>query len=237
MRIDVQKNEMTQRFVFSHSYCCYLNNILTELIINLAGPAAFEYEIEISADPDHQAFASLPSYQHVYWLWSRGHKAPCILSLKAIVLQNLLPDIQQFVYAGLESSRNGYMTVAYATLRKPFQDNLFYLEWLLGDPESFADAFMAEGEQLTPVKNLSVERRKAIIAESIAMVDHANFYNPETFYNLRFDKSSTYGFAGYWDQSVHLVTSHPPIRTPPQDFNFVGLSVEEIELLWKVLGD
>ena len=39
----------------------------------------------------------------------------------------------------------GELTVAYALLRKPLKDNLFYLEWMLADLPDFLGVFRSDG--------------------------------------------------------------------------------------------
>jgi len=70
-----------------------------------------------------------------------------------------LADLYQFVTEALICSEKGWLTASYALLRKPFRDNLFYLEWLLAEPDVFTNAFYKQDPEEFSVDKMMRESK------------------------------------------------------------------------------
>lgn len=153
--------------------------------------------------------------------------------LHRVVFAGLLSDACHFLYEALRSSEKGKLTVAFALLRKPLKENLFYLEYLLADPGSFLNAFYNE-----PIERLNLAdiayRKRAIetIRAAVTKTVHPGIYDPEFLFEVRFDKTAAYGLELYWTRALHLVTTRPPLATEPQNLNFIFANRDDARSQW-----
>lgn len=143
----------------------------------------------------------------------------------------LLTDFCQFVYEALRCSEKGKLTVTYALLRKPFRDNLLYLEWMLADRADFMARFR-RGGQAIDAAGLSPERRLAVIRGAMAKCPCGDWLEPEFIHELRYDKASDFGFEATWHKAVHLVTTARQYPTEPYNLNFIFSDDDSRLSLW-----
>ena len=52
---------------------------------------------------------------------------------------SILRDLNYYLFESLSCIERGKVTVAFSLARKPFQDNLFYLSWILVQPHDFLE--------------------------------------------------------------------------------------------------
>ena len=122
--------------------------------------------------------------------------------------------------------------VAYSLFRKPFKDNLFLLEWLLGDPTDFIPKFhLEEPERYEPSK-VPEDRKIEIINSAISKTKFSSFYDSKFIYKMRYDKQNIFGFEPMWNKSMHIVTSHKTYKTEKQNLNFIFSNEEDRYAQW-----
>lgn len=145
----------------------------------------------------------------------------------------MLSDFLHFVYEALQCSAKGKLTVAYALLRKPLKENLFYFEWLLADPEEFMHRF-TQGlvEEIAIPGSLSREERVRIIQEATSKTQAGDWLPSDFIYSLRYNKKSEYGLEMAWQKATHLVTTMGTLRTEKANLNFVFSNEEAQYSQW-----
>jgi len=214
-------DHLPEQFRFSHEYSLYLNDMLSSIVVE--GGQARIFEVEFALDNAAQAaeIEGLSSEAFLDWLTSRGHEdvVEQVLFRQSVVA--LLSDFCHFVFEGLSCSRKGKLTVAYALLRKPLKDNLFYLEWILADLPDFLKVFRCDGPVGLERTLKDRAKRLAIIKAAVQRAAPAQLFDAEFIETLRYDKSVSYGFASLWDQANHLITTHRHLKTDNQNFNFI----------------
>jgi len=228
------KKHLPREFRFSHEFAFFLHDMLANIVVAGEEARIFDVPITLRSQSEADAIESLSGEALLEWFRANGYEWVNLeLSYKQVAVA-LLADLCHFVYEALRCSEKAKLTTAYALLRKPFRENLLYLEWMLADPEDFMRRFYHEGpSSLELSASVGVERKKEIITTAIGKVDHPNWVCPEFIHDLRYKKTAPYGFEGYWNQALHLVTTFRPIATGHRNFNFIFVSAEDRLDLWQ----
>lgn len=225
---------LPDEFRFSHDYCFFLHDQLVETI--KSGEKADIFNIQIRFKDKHEAsqFSGLSGEELIEWLEAHDYKNDVHLLYFKQVTAALLSDLLHFVYEVLNCSKKGKLTVTYALLRKPFKDNLFYLEWLLGDPENFLSRFDSERlNRFSLPPKVSRTRKIELIRSAMKQTRHEDWLDAEFMYELRYDKGVAFGLEPLWQKANHLFTSFRYLETERCNFNFVFSNEEARYSQWK----
>jgi hypothetical protein len=146
----------------------------------------------------------------------------------------LLTDLCQFVAEALSCTERARLTVAYALLRKPFRDNLFYLEWLLAEPKSFINVFYEK----TPIefsldRMLREDKVRQIVREAVSLTLKKDSIDPDVIYDMRYNKLTDYSFDVMWNKALHLVTTAKGHTTEYQNLNLIFSNDEDRLYQWR----
>jgi hypothetical protein len=218
------------RFRYSHDFAVFLHDLIVGKL--QAGIDHRIFDVELKFQPGDEGIAGLNGEELYEWIEAhRGPEVTIEMDYKNCV-RALLGDFCQFVLEGLRASAKGKLAVAYALLRKPFKDNLFYLEWLLADPTDFLTRFRTQDADAIDVGKLSLERRREIVTAATGVADGSGTIPGFTF-DLRYDRTAEYGLSGTWDRASHLITSWKHARTENQNFNFIFSGPVEWQSQWE----
>ena len=130
------------------------------------------------------------------------------------------------------------MTVTFALLRKPLQDNLFFLEWLLADRSDFLTKFRQGPEHFDlgrMAKELSKAMRIEIIGRAMDKTPAGRWISADALYEVRYEKSAPTGFDRLFNRGLHLVTTHKHYTTEPENINFIFANDDTRFGLWRYL--
>lgn len=218
------------KYRFPYDYSIYLHDFLSGLVH--AGEALGVFNVRLVLNKkDPQPPETLDSQGLPSWLEEHYPKAALELNYKSLLVA-ILADTCHFVWESLRASARGKQTVAYALSRKPFKDNLFYLEWLLADPSDFLQRLNRGPEEIA-VDDQTPEARQSIIEEAVRKSESSGL-NGAVLYEVRYDKKVEYGYAVAWDQAIHLVTTFKHAKTSRGNVNMIFSShPEQQEALWE----
>jgi hypothetical protein len=124
------------------------------------------------------------------------------------------------------------MTVAYALLRKPLKDDLFYLEWLLARPADFLRRFETENQHRFSLLPRFKEQEQIAIIREATKEAKQGVISAEFLHARRFKKSLPYGFEPLWQKANHLMTTQGDLETERCNFNFDFLNKENRYAQW-----
>lgn len=142
---------------------------------------------------------------------------------------SILVDFTDFILESLRCVEKGKVIVAFSLSRKPLQDNLFYLCWLLTDPEGLTNKILEEDSSsydISEFRRKNKEELFRVFEETCNTLSTQHeidpgHYDAKILYDLIYEKSSPYGMSSVWDQSVHLVTTNKHYKTTPGNINFL----------------
>jgi hypothetical protein len=227
---------LPDEFRFSHGLCLFLHDILVGMISSGEEAGIFTARFELRSQVDAQQFGLLDDEQVWSWLEDNGYDDVIQEVAYKMVSLAVLSDFCHFVFEALSCSRKAKLTVAYALLRKPFKENLFYFEWMLVDPVGFLEAFLLHGPQRLELHTAADETKKfAQIRSAIQRTANPSSFDAQFIYDLRYKKSAPHGFEKAWNQASHLVTTYRQFKTDPQNLNFVFLEKGRHEREWEFL--
>lgn len=227
------RNLLPKEFQFAHDYCLYLHDCMVQYIAEGEQGGFFLTKFNFKNEQEADDFRNNPNHTIFKWLEDKGYSKELGEILIKSIFPALLSDFCHFIYEALSCSRKCKLTVAYSLLRKPLKENLHYIEWLLADTEGLLNTFYNQ-----PSKYLSFniignpDKIKSIIKTSVQNT-YYKYYDPEFIYNLRFNKEAQYGFEGFWNQAIHLITTKEPISTEQMNFNFIFSNSDDHWKQWQ----
>lgn len=195
------------QFRFPHRFSQGLHDRLIDIVHHLRDDRLREITIHFRSEADAAEFAALEDDAITQWLEDREYGDVIGEVLLRQFVSGLIEDFVQFVYEALGASARGKPVVAYALLRKPLRDNLTQLEWLIAEPNGFLQAFYSlkvnKFEPQTRERTLVLPR----IAKVVELLPSGVSFDPEFLYDVRFGKSTRWGFYEVWNRALHLITS------------------------------
>jgi hypothetical protein len=229
---------LPQEFGFGHDLCFVLHDLLVEHVVEGERAGLLRFEVSLKNPEDARAMEGLEGEE--FWRWCEANGYRHILDQHSYrnLIFGLLSDMCHFVYEGLKCSEKGKLSVAFSNFRKPFQDNLFYLEWMLADWQDFLARFRQGPEHIDPsklAKDLKKAMRMDIIGKAMDRTPMGRWIEPEWLYEVRYEKASDVGLDGVFNQALHLVTTFKAYATSPENINFIFCDDDDREGLWRHL--
>lgn len=223
---------LPDKYKFSHEYCLFLYQRLVNSIESCESSGVFNHEFPLESD-EVEEFKSLKSENLFIWLEQHGYQDTINILYYKKIIPALLTDFLHFIYEALECSRKGKLTVCYALLRKPLKENLFYLEWLLANPEGFMKSFdKGELKELKINQVFKDEMKVKIIEEAQLRTEKEKWIDPRLLYSLRYDKKANHGFEQGCQKATHLITTFKFLETEQSNFNFVFSDNKALDSQW-----
>jgi len=203
----------------AHNLCMLNHDILVELLRSGERHGAFVEPITLRDNKDRD---ELEGADDVFeWLQRTGRLDDRVRVLRRVAFPALLSDFLHFVFEALETSRKGKLSVSYALIRKPLQENLFLLEVISTDLDEFAHHLVDNPMLLRAQKAGGIEAHRRRIAKALDVLGEQDRFDAAYLAQLRYERNVDDGFDGSCNKAVHLFTEHPAIRTEPLNVNFI----------------
>ena len=144
---------------------------------------------------------------------------------------SILRDLNYYLFESLSCIERGKVTVAFSLARKPFQDNLFYLSWILAQPHDFLEKIQYGSPREYDVSNLKGKKEfvidlflkvKELIQYENDFLDFSKkLLDPELLYDIIYNRKAENSLTSVFDQSIHLVTKNKNYPTEKRNLNFI----------------
>lgn len=217
----------------AHDLCLLNHDILVELLRSGEQSGLFKQQFEFKDEVDRKTFEE--SENVFEWLDKTRRTDDLALFLRRTIFPAVLSDLLHFVYEALETSRKAKLTVSYALIRKPLQENLCLLEWIISDPSSFTSHMRTRPQELRSQKAGGWEPHSKRIDEVLRIIGEAQRFDAAYLARLRYDKKSEDSFDGACNLAMHLFTDHAALRTEPMNINFIFSGLDEKLSQWYFL--
>jgi hypothetical protein len=228
------KNNLPEDLQFSHQYCFFLHDQLVSLLKGGEAADIFSHGWTVMEGEAHPPW-NLSGEELIRWLEQAGKKNIVFSLYYKQICAALVSDMLNFVYEALSCSEKGKLTVAFALLRKPLKENLFFLEWLLARPGEMLAAFDGSNQQKLINRKFSDSERKQIIQEAVENSRTGEWFPADVIYDVRYNKNFVTGFEALFQKANHLVTSFRFLETEPANFNFVFSDEDAWRSQWEGL--
>lgn len=226
---------LPQQYQFAHRYSAVLNEQLRSLVSYGSTNNVYSVPLRFPSDDQAEEFSKLTKSEIPDWLLKHGYNGAFERLLFITLYPALVTDLYQFVDEALSASEQQRLTVAYALLRKPLRDNLFYLEWLLADTSSFLHTFYEKSPaDFALEKMLGEDKVRAIIAEAVNRCEMRGTVDPEVIYRMRYQvQEGYYSLHAMWTQALHLITTRVGHATEARNLNLVFSTDRERLMQWR----
>lgn len=152
---------------------------------------------------------------------------------KAFIMLELLAglnnDFLHFTNHSLKSLHPASIAVSYTLARKPYRDNLAYLEYMYARPDEFMNIFLGYHSTLK-TKDLDNRLKRGTLRQDLVKEAckklselgtlNINVVNPDLNYDFRYKTDLT----GLYDTATHLITSRTNNSTEDVNMNFIFLN-------------
>lgn len=206
----------------TQNFCWYMHDTILSIFHNCIEDDKLGTTINFKDETDAKKFEATDDISK--WLYDNDYKREADKVVGQKVFHAILADMFHFVYESLNTIEKGKIAVSLALLRKPFRDNLLYLEWLFGNPEEFIKLVYEGDIDKYAIEKVSKENKIKIIKDAINNIKNKEFFyalDENVYYDLRYNYNAEYSLQRVWNKANHLVTTGKHIRS--KEFNFVFL--------------
>ena len=144
---------------------------------------------------------------------------------------SILRDLNYYLFESLSCIERGKVTVAFSLARKPFQDNVFYLSWILVQPHDFLEKIQYGELREYDVSDLKGKKEFVIdlLLKAKESIQYENGFldfsrellDPELLYDIIYNRKAENSLTSVFDQSIHLVTKNKNYPTEKRNLNFI----------------
>lgn len=229
---------LPEEFQFGHHLAFVLVDMLTDHIVHGEKARLLFFEMKLNKPEDLRAMEGLAGEDFWRWCEANGYRHVLDEHSHRNLIFGLLSDMCHFLYEGMKCSEKGKLSVAFSNFRKPLQDNLFFLEWILADWPGFLAKFKQGPEHVDfgrMEKDVKKAMRVDIIGKAMDRTPAGRWFDPEEMYVLRYEKASDYGLDPIFNKALHLVTTFKHYATEPENINFIFCGDDSRESLWQQL--
>lgn len=210
--------------------CTSIHNQLSALSTDERFQKISTHFIQIKDSDENKITELANSGDHILdWLKENNYCEDLNTFLTKHLTFSILSDFLDFISTSLENAAKGKMTVAYALLRKPFNDELLIFEQMMIDHNEFIERFFHVGKPIDyDPSNKDVDRRRIII-QSVEKIGSVFLNFSEIIHDLRYNKESKAGINWLTNHALHIVTRDKHYSTANQNFNFIFSQEEDFE--------
>jgi hypothetical protein len=116
-------------------------------------------------------------------------------------------DMLHFIHEALKALEKRKTTVAFALLRKPLKENLFFTAWMCANEDEFFKKFSDSPPDTMESERLPKSKRRQVLADAIKRLEIKTFADADVIYDFIYEKGTHQGLAILFDKATHLVTS------------------------------
>ncbi len=226
---------LPKQFKESHDIAFYIHDAMLSTLHTLEKNNILNTELELKDEQLSEDFSKVSKKDIFKFLEDNGKTNELYELITKLSYHALLGDMLNFIYESLKCSEKGKITVAYAILRKPFKESLFYLELLSTNQIDFYQRLKSDDPNelnISDSKIFDKKRKIEIISSAISKCPYEPVFDSQFLYDIRYNKHCEYGIEILWQKANHLITTFGPIATEPFNFNFIFQNNDDIESLW-----
>lgn len=217
---------LPRRLWWSHHFAFLLHDHLLELLSRGEADDLFYVGFPLNSGESDE-INELEEGALLDWLRHTGRHDIADSVTERMLLRSILSDMCQFLFEAIECAAKGKISVAFALLRKPCRDHLFFLEWILADRDAFLAEFRKGPKAIDICTLLNTDVMKHIVEDSVQKSEYAKFVDADVIWDLRFDKSADWGYERLWNQAIHLVTTNKHYATDKENLNFIFIDDDQ----------
>ena len=162
------------------------------------------------------------------WLLNNGYSSDIYNFYYKKLFFSLMVDFSNYYNASIENAFEANIGVAWSLLRKPFQENLAYLEWLYNDTFDLVKIML--NSENSQEYDITHKANKWRIKENINKIENPEISKIIDMYKFRYSYDDEFSLNGILNGANHIVTNRSKsFITNPGSLNFVFLDDDVIK--------
>lgn len=143
------------------------------------------------------------------------------------LIKHLFADFMNYVGVSLHSMSMEKIGPAFSLTRRPMQDTLFYLEWLIMTNQVVFDIYKGNIPSYThrgKHSNFEWTTLKTKVQENLKtyrIMDQEWLSQIDLIYTIRYERDNAISLVETWNKGLHIVTDYSQKGTKPGELNFV----------------
>ena len=223
----------------AHEYCFFLHDESARLLVEYEEAEAHVVSFKFRNKAEAKAFNQHAARDDpITAMRAGGYEAEARKVVLNQITMAMVSDCLHHIYEALRCLEKRKVIVALNLLRKPLNDNLLYLSWMLGNEDSFYHTFTTNSPRGI-TSSILKGKRAEILSSALAMTEVADVLNAEFIDRTLFTRANQTGFQKLFQHAVHLVTAQRvELETTPENFNFIFKRYDDddlYELIYNVL--
>lgn len=226
----IDNTKIIEEFSLQHIYLDYCRMCLISIIEFADKEKLSTEKIDFNSDKDMLTYDSICKSENEnaeQWLMNNGYKDIMYRFYYKHLFFSLLVDFSNYYIASIDMAFKGNINVAWALLRKPFQETLAYFEWLCVNKEELLE-LMIEGNDVSKYETMSAklkDKRKAHIDQ----IQAKRGSGPIDMFDFRYSYKNEFTLNGILQATNHLITTRPALKTSPSGLNYIFPNDDIIE--------
>ena len=212
--------ELEDTFLPFHDFLNYCRICFINIIQRADQEQLTKETINFKTAADASAYAKICEEQgdiKEEWLIQHGYKETLYKVYYKHLFFSLLVDFSNYYNTSIDLAYHGNIDVAWALLRKPFQETLAYIEWLYVDRNELLTLMLTSDD----TGSYEIVRKKDKIRKHIERICPPNPSDPLDMYKFRYSYKDQLTLNGILQATNHLITSRPALKTSPSGLNFI----------------
>lgn len=199
---------------YDYLICCH--NILVSLLKYADEKNVSSLKLDFLSGEELSEFEKIENQDEMTkWLVIRGYKNKIYDLYFKHTFLSLVADFCHYMLESIECAGKKKAAVAFALLRKPLKDNLYYIEWLAVDSVSLVDKLLyGQPEDVLINKNFAKEHIDQV--NKLYGLDRNN-----GMFSFRFEKNDPMSLEKIWNKANHIVTTQSYTKSNPGELNFI----------------
>ena len=208
----------------NHNFLIYCNDVLVSLLKYADREKLSSVKINFKNKEEENNFANLKEGSYIFdWMQEHGYSDEMYELEYRHTFFSLVADFCHYMLESFECAAKKKVAVAYALLRKPLRDNLYYIEWLATEREDLLDKLVNSNADSLVINKCSAKKYIEKV-EKIYGIAHQN-----GFFSFRYDKNDKKSLEKIWNKANHVITTHSYTKSAQGELNFVFLNEERID--------
>lgn len=228
-------SKLPRKYWASQNLCWYLHDVMMSIFREVIDEDLIETKIKFK---NNEEANELESYDCIYdWLKEKKRDDEFSKILCKDLSMRLIGDFLNYIYEVLSNLERGKITIACDLLRKPFKDNLFYLEWILYNDKEISNYIYDGKIDEYALENVKYAYKRKIVLSSLKKNNFINQFEDielnKTIFDIRYNYNNSASLQLVWNKATHLVTTFNKIKT--KDFNFIYNNSIDYDNYWEYL--
>lgn len=209
--------------IVDYNFLMVCNNYIVS-ILELADKNKWSSEKIDFKDKDKAKVAS--SKYDLFYFREHGYAKVINKSLYKHIIFSLVADYNIYVSDAIECASKGHFGTAFSLLRKPFKDDLLFIEMFYTKGYNFVAKFLKQPIGNFATDKITKDNKMKIMRKCCKKI---NFFTAKRLYSLRYSKTSKESLEKIWNKTSHIITSAKSYATEDGNLNIIFATQDVVE--------